>query len=132
MSDNPMSLMRARANSLIRAADSMLLALGSETLTLRFPLAVTPPDPPTTEDVVLAPAHLRQLAPNPDGRRRFEALLSASAVEELTSARGVEAANDLFDSAIAVVRDDRLLRIASVASDAVADVPYLYRLILIE
>ena len=132
MSDNPLLLTRARAQSLVRAADAMLFALGSEPLTLRFPLPVTPPDPPTTEDIVIAPAHLRQVAVNPDGRRRFEALLSATAVDELTLSRSAESANDLFDSAVAVFREDRLLRIARVAFDSVADVPYLYRLTLIE
>src|SRR5206468_2942447 len=104
---NPLELTRARADALIRAADAMLLALGSEPLTLRFPLAVTPPDPPTTEDIQIAPTHLRQIAAsnlNGNGLRRFEVLVSASAVESLTLSRNAESADDLLDSAIAVVR----------------------------
>ena len=120
---------------MMRAADSMIQILGAGTVALRLPMAATVTGPAlsvVTEDVPLAPVHIRQLASDTNGRRRFEILASAASLNALCESRNADDVSDMMASAIGIVQDDSLLRVTGVSSDQVAGVSYLYRIAVTE
>ena len=133
--ENPISLTESRAAAMARAADSMIHILGAGSVAIRLPMATTSTGPAlsvVTEDVALAPVHVRQLASDANGRRRFEILVSANCLNSLCESRDADDVNDMLSSAVGVVYGDDLLRVTGVNSDQVAGVPYLYRIAVSE
>lgn len=133
--ENPISLGESRVAAMLRAADSMIQTLGAGSVAIRFPMAATIAGPAlsvVTEDIALAPVHIRQIQKDGSGRRRYELLVSATSLEALCESRSAEDVNDMLASAIGVVYDDELLRVTDVSSDQAASVPYMYRIVVIE
>src|SRR4051794_11691523 len=129
-SENPISLASSRAAAMIRAADAMIQLLGAATVAIRLPMAATITGPALsaiTEDLELAPVHIRQLANDSNGRRRFELLVSAAPLNAMCESQGADDVDGMLAAAVGVVYDDALLRVTGVSSDRTAGVPYLYR-----
>ncbi len=125
---------------LARAAETMLRALGGESVSLLFPLPVGAPgnaaelglSPAAAEQVTLAPAIVRALPPDKTGRVRRELLLPASAVAEQLERRAAASAEALFQSALGVLHQGRLLHIESVTPEFFGGSAYLYRVVAVE
>ena len=137
MPDFPVSHDAARRHAAIRTADALLRAMGAVTVTLRLPanMAVANSDlglgTPLVEDVEIGPVVLRDLPPSRTGARA-ELLVSAAGVADQVALRNFGSADELFDAALGVVRDGRLLRIENVSSDSFADEPFLFRVVASE
>jgi hypothetical protein len=133
----PISHDEARRHAAVRTADALLRAMGAVTITLRLPsnLALANSDlglaTPAVEDVEIGPVVLRDLPPSRTGARA-ELLVSAASVADQAALRNLSSADELFDAALGVVRDGRLLRIEDVSSDSFADEPFLFRLVATE
>src|SRR4051812_24287154 len=129
--ENPISLAESRAGAMTRAADAMIQLLGAATVAIRLPMAATIAGPALwalTEDIALAPVHLRQLANDSNGRRRFEVLVSAAPLNAMCESQGADDVDGMLSGAVGVVYDDALLRVTGVSSDRTAGVSYLYRI----
>jgi hypothetical protein len=129
----------ARGYAMVRAADALLRTLGPSEITLLLPIAVQQANAdlglatPVVEQVLLSPVVVRSLPSSQGtGRTRLELLLSASTVAAQAEVRGLESPTDLFESALGVIQDSKLLRIESIGSDSFAGVPYLYRVTAVE
>jgi hypothetical protein len=120
-----------------RSADSMLRTLGCTSVALRLP-GIPEGDataiqlgavPIATIDITLAPALVRSkpLAPNAP-RQQYEILISAVAVDAAVESQGLDSADALFNSALGIVVNDKLLRITAFAAELCAGVAVLYRL----
>src|SRR3954468_9753693 len=120
--------------STVRAAESLLRALGDGGITLRLPLPIAATNAdlglsaPLTEDVQLSPAILQLVKPEEDGRTRYEVAIAAAAVEHQVEVRNLEDANAFFDSALGIVAGGRLLRIINATPHACGGRVFLYRL----
>jgi hypothetical protein len=133
--ENPISLSEPRAAAMTRAADAMIQLLGAATVAIRVPMAATTTGPALstiTEDLELAPVHIRQLANDSNGRRRFELLVSATPLNAMAESQGADDVDAMLAAAVGVVYGDALLRVNGVASDQTAGVPYLYRIEVVE
>lgn len=126
----------ARGTALVRAADAMLRSLGGQELSLMFPMVTFPDDPaaqlgladPGVEELELAPVVVRNLRAESHGTRvRFEFLIPASVVLSKMEDRHVATPEALFESALGIAHDGRLLRIEKVDSEWFAGIAYLYR-----
>ena len=139
MPDFPISHQAARRHAAMRTADALLRAMGAVNVTLRLPanIAVANSDlglgTPAVEDVELGPVVLRDLPPaRLGGATRAELLVSAASVADQVALRNFGSADELFNAALGVVRDGRLLRIEDVSSDSFADEPFLFRVVASE
>jgi hypothetical protein len=125
---------------MLRAADAMLRVLGGSDVALRLPVypAATATQvelglaAPQLLDVPLAPAAVLSLAAAADARLRYELLVSASATDAAVEAYGLSSAQDLFNSAVGVIFNGKLLRIERLAVDIFGGIVSLYRLTLTE
>jgi hypothetical protein len=118
-----------------RAADAMIQLLGAAAVAIRFPIPATITGPALatiTEDLALASVHIRQLANDSNGRRRFELLVSATPLNAMAESQGADDVDAMLAAAVGVVYGDALLRVNGVASDQTAGVPYLYRIEVVE
>jgi hypothetical protein len=122
--------------ALVRAADAMLRSLGGQELSLMFPVVTLPDDPaaqlgladPGVEQLQLAPVVMRNLRAESHGSCvRFEFLIPASVVLSKMEDRRVATPNALFESALGIVHEGRLLRIEKVDTEWFAGIAYLYR-----
>ncbi len=122
---------------MIRTTDALLRALGGTRIALRFScasqldttgasarLGLTSD---VTEEVALSPAVVRA---SDDGS--FVCTVSARPVQQQVDIRQSQTAEDLFQSALGVVRDGKLLRIIGIECELFAGQPYLYRLMIRE
>ncbi len=122
-----------------RAAEAMLRALGGESVSLLFPVATGTPDladelglvAAAVEEVAVAPVVVRALVPD-NGHARRELLFAASAIRAQVDARSAATAEALFQSAVGVLHQGRLLRIVSVTPELFAGEAYLYRVLAVE
>ncbi|HUK26434.1 MAG TPA: hypothetical protein VLV49_17780 [Terriglobales bacterium] len=124
-----------------RAADAMLRSLGADEVSLVFAATGVPNDPsvqlglvdPGVVEVSFSPVVVRRLAAAGDGPRiRQEFLLGGSAVAATVVDRDVASAQALFDSALGVMHDGKLLHIESVTTEYFAGTAYLYRVVGVE
>lgn len=116
-----------RGQSMVRAADAMLRVLGGTEVTLRFasPLG----SDPVADEVPISPVVVIALAaPSPGLRLRYDLLVSATAAAALAEARGAESAAAMFNSALGVVFQNRLLRIEGLAVELAGGVVCLHRI----
>lgn len=129
--ENPISLTESRAAALRRAADAMIQLLGAAAVAIRFPTAATMTGPALStiaEDLALAPVHIRQLATDGNGRRRFELLVSATPLNAICESQGADDVDTLLATAVGIVYGEELFRVTGVTSDRTAGVAYLYRI----
>lgn len=125
----------------MRAADSMLRALGGTEITVLFPQATLPNDPsaqlglvdPGVQEVEFSPVVIRILPTTGNGpRRQLEFLISGTTVAEELSSQGVTTAQALFANALGVMYQGNLLHIENVTTEYFADAAYLYRVLAVE
>lgn len=130
-----MSEITNTAPALARAAEALLRALGGETVSLVFPVVADTNDlglgAALTEEIAITPVVVRSLTPA-DNRARREFLLPAAAVAAQIELRGADSADALFQSALGVSHQGRLLHIASVTPESFGGSAYLYRVTAIE
>ena len=122
-----------------RAADAMLRALGATQMTLRVANPSSGDtgsqlglEPPAAEDVQIAPALIEMLAPQTNGKRRFEIVVSAKALQPAAESYGVVDVPAWLLQAQGIVHHDRLLRVDSVNISRFAGQDYLYHIIVTE
>jgi hypothetical protein len=121
-----------------RVADALLLGSGGRTVKLRIPASAVPADPaeqlglavPQFQDIEVTPVVFRNTsAKTAEGKAaRRELIVSATAIEALTSATGLGSAEALFASAFGVLVDDRLLTIDSATEMEAGGAVFAYRL----
>jgi hypothetical protein len=125
----------------IRAADGLLRSAG-KAVVLRMPFTATAGDTteqlglavPEFQDVTLWPVVYRKARATvaADGVAKMELMVSATAVEGVVGSLGYSAASVLFGQAFGMVVDGVLMEVVSVTTSEVGQVPYLYRLVLLE
>jgi len=125
-----------------RVADALLLSSGGRSVKLRIPASAVPADPseqlglavPQFEDVELSPATFRNTSAKiAEGKAtQRDLIVSASAIETLTSSTAFGSAESLFASAFGVLIDDRLLTILSATEMEAGGAVFAYRLTLRE
>ena len=125
-----------RGQSMVRAADAMLRVLGGTEVWLRLP---GPPmgeataielglAQPVIEDVPVSPVVILPLTADPRrSRLRYDLLFSASSVNRLMDTRGFDSVEALFNGALGVIFDDKLLHVESLAAEMFGGVACLYR-----
>jgi hypothetical protein len=127
--------------AVVRAADSMLRALGGTEISVMFPLLTLPNDPsaqlglvdPGVEEVAFSPVVVRILETASTGpRRRLEFLISGATVADELSSRNVATAEALFATALGVLYQGDLLHIENVTTEYFADAAYLCRVLAVE
>ncbi len=117
-----------RGQSMVRAADAMLRVLGGTEVVLRF---ATPGsgDTAVADDVPISPVVVIPLsAASPGLRLRYDFLVSATAAAELVESRAADSAEALFNSALGVLFQNRLLRIEGLAVELAGGVVCLHRI----
>ncbi|MGH9529484.1 MAG: hypothetical protein ACRD2S_06135 [Terriglobales bacterium] len=127
--------------AVVRAADSMLYALGGTEISVMFPSLTLPNDPsaqlgmvdPGVEEVPFSPVVVRILETASTGpRRRLEFLISGATVTEELTSRNVATAEALFASALGILYQGDLLHIENVVTEYFADAAYLCRVLAVE
>ena len=124
------------SQAIARSAEAMVRAVGGSKVTVLFPLSIgggtlseLGAAGQTAEQVIFCPAALRTLPPaNNESKVRIEILLPAVAVNPVLDARSVATGKDLFEGALGVLHEGRLLRIQSVVTEYFAEAAYLFRL----
>jgi hypothetical protein len=122
--------------ALVRAANAMLRTLGGTEVSLRLP-GVPPGDATSVqlglsaipvEDVPVSPVVILPLpADVRSGALRYELLMSASAVDALAEARGLDSAATLFNSSLGIVHGSSLLHISGLAVEVFGGIVTVYR-----
>jgi len=126
----------SRAEALMRAADALLQALGPSEVILVLPVPMEQANAdlglasPLVEQLLLSPAVVRKIGSATATGTRMEVMLPASIVNALAESRDFDPPNALFDAALGMLHEGKLLRIEGVAWDSFADRPYLYRIML--
>lgn len=125
-----------------RVADALLCGSGAGGVKLRIPAPAVGGDSseqlglavPQFQDVAVSPAVFRNAAAKSARGKASERelMISATAIEALTSSEGYGSANALFASAFGVLVDDVLLTIVSAMELEAGSGVYAYRLSLRE
>jgi hypothetical protein len=141
--DTSINLIPGRQQALGRTADAFLRALGGGRVTLRIAdpstgdtdsqLGITPP---TAENIVIAPAMVQEMQPKavvvPDGKRRWQVMISARALRAAAEPYGVTDLSDWLTGSQGIVFRGRLIPITSVISQSFAGGEYMYLAIATE
>jgi len=126
----------SRSEAFLRAADSLLRALGPSEVILVLPVPVQQTNAdlglatPVVEQISLTPAVVRKIGSSTSTRTQMEVMLSASTVNDVAESRNFDPPNALFDAALGIMHGEKLLRIEGVSWESFADAPYLYRILL--
>jgi len=119
-----------------RAAEAMIRALGGGAITLLFPVLTANEqqipglglDSAATEQIEIAPVAMLTLAIDSSvAASRMEVIIPGSAVFSTMAERLAATPENLFDSALGIIHEGRLLRIERWSADHFAGVPYLFR-----
>jgi len=125
----------------VRAAESLLAALGGTTATLLFPAAGLPGDAasqlgmvdPGVVQAPISPVIVRELPTENSGpRRRIEIMMGRSALAEVISQRGVASGEVLLETALGVLWQGEVFHIEGTVIESFAGVEYLYRVTAVE
>ena len=137
--DSAINLIPGRHQAAQRGTDAFLRVLGGEEITLRLSdpatgdtssqLGITPP---TAEDVQIAPAVVQAMAPEADGTRRIQVLLSAKSLHAIADSYGVTNIPPWLLGSRGLVYRGQVMPIRSVTSNSFAGDDYLYLLIATE
>ena len=138
MPNNQLGMIPGRGCAVARLGDALLRALGGTQVTLRLS------DPssgdtssqlgleaPPAEDLQISPAVVRALEPG-NGRRRIEAVVSATALRTIAKDYGVQDLGAWLLGMQGVLQCDQVWRIAEVLVDRFVDTECLYHLIATE
>ena len=140
MAQNELGMIQGQACAARRLGEALLRSLGHTQVTLRLA------DPssgdtksqlgleaPTQEELQISPALVKTLEPTADGRRQIEVLLSATAIQRIAKAYGIEdIAGWLRGSFEGVVRGDEVMRITRVTVDKFLGADCLFHLFATE
>jgi hypothetical protein len=138
MLDSSIQIPEGCSVGVARAAEAMIRTLGGSAITLLFPV-VTSLDQrlvpglglatQATEQIDLSPVASVTLPSDPKvAATRLELLIPGSAIFTTMAERIAASPQNLFDSALGVIHEGRLLRIESWSADYFADMPYLFHL----
>ena len=137
MVDSTMQIPDGRTTGVARAADAMIRALGGSAITLLFPVSSASEEQipglglgsSATEQIEISPVAMLSLAPDSSvAATRLELLIPGSAVFATMAERLEANPQNLFDSALGIIHEGRLLRIESWTADHFAGLPYLFRI----
>jgi hypothetical protein len=125
MSDgDQLGMIAGRGCASRRFADALLRSCGIAQVSLRIADAATGDtssqlglEPPPSEDIQISPAVVTSLPPGPDGSRRVQVVLSATAVESLAKKYHITDVPTWLLTAQGVVQHDQLWHIDSVTVD---------------
>ncbi len=122
--------------AVVRAAEAMIRVLGGCSVTVLFPVSTANEQSKPglglgeqlTEQVELSPAAMLTL-PRDSGlaATRLELLVPASTIFTTMAERVAATPENLFDSALGVIHEGRLLRIESWTAEYFSGTPYLFR-----
>ena len=135
MSDPELGLIPGRGCASRRLANALLQSYGATQVTLRVadpstgdtnsPLGL---EPPPSEDLQVWPSVVSSLPPAEDGSRRFEVMLSATALAPIAKDHGVTDIAAWLLTAEGVLHHDQLMHIDSVIVDRFFGSDCFYRI----
>ena len=135
MSDDQLGMIPGKSCAVVRFADAILRSLGGSQITLRLSDPSTGDtasqlglEAPTAGDMQISPAAIKALDPAPNGSRRIEVLLSATALRTIARNYGVENVVPWLLSMQGVLHDGVIMRIATVTVDKFYGKECLYHL----
>ncbi len=136
MFDSAVPIAQSGSMGVVRAAEAMIRVLGGCAISLLFPV-LTASEQPTpglglgsavTEQIEVSPVAVVTLATESGiTATRLELLIPASTLFTTMAQRIAATPQNLFDSALGVIHEGRLLRIESWTADNFAGTPYLFR-----
>ena len=134
MPDDPANI-PGHACAIRRFADALIRSAGNTQVTIRISDPSTSDtnsqlglEPPTAEDLQISPGLIKALEPTADGKRRIEAVVSATSLKPIAKQYGIQ---DIFAwllVAQGIVYHDHLMRIDTVAVDKCQGADCLYHL----
>ncbi len=134
MSDDPATI-PGHACAIRRFADALLRSGGDSPVTIRISDPSTGDtnrqlglEPPTAEDLPISPALVEALEPTSDGKRRIEAVVSATSLKPITKQYGIQDIAAWLLVAQGILFYDHLMRIDTVTVDKYLGADCLYHL----
>lgn len=135
MADQQLGMIPGQGCAIARFADALLRSVGGAQVTLRLSDPATGDtgsqlglEAPTAEDMQVSPAVIKALAPEVDGKRRIEVVLSATSLRAIAKDYGVEDVAAWLLSMQGVLQYGGVMRIASVTVDEFHGKECLYHL----
>jgi hypothetical protein len=135
MSDLQFETTPGRGHAVRRLANAFLQSYGAAQVTLRVSDPSTGDtgsqlglEPPPSEDLQVAPCFVSSLPPSPDGRPRFEIMLSATALAPIAKSHNVDDIATWLLTAEGVLHHDQLLHIDTVIVDRFFGSDCFYRI----
>ena len=135
MASDPLSIGQGHGCAVKRFADAMLRSLGGAQVTLRVPdasrgdtgdqLGLTAPQ---GRDLPVSPALIKSLEPAPDGKRRFEVVISTTSLLRVAKDFGISDVPAWLLTLQGVLLNDHLLRISEITVDRFCGTDCLYHL----
>jgi hypothetical protein len=126
-----------RGQWLARSAESMLRALGGDTVQLRLGGAVDGSlnaelgaTPQSVQEIEITPVAVRGATPAAEGSCRFELLLPASLVNAEAERNGLASGGALIEGAAGIVVQGTTMCVEKIMTESFGDIPYLYRVIV--
>lgn len=129
-----------RQPALVRAVNALMRALGSTSVRLRIPVANTSGvqrelgiAESTYQEAQVAPVVVRHFqgvngpAKKVGGREEIEVLISPAALDDLTTAVGIDDGWTFLRSVEQVAHADRVFSVTDVSADRFAGLAYMYR-----
>jgi hypothetical protein len=133
--DDQLGMIPGQACAARRFADALLRSGGDTQITVRISDPSTGDtssqlglEPPSAEDLQISPALVKALAPTEDGRRRIEAVISATSLKAIAKNYGVEDIAAWLLVAQGVLYYGNLMRIDIVTVDRFFGLDCLYHL----
>jgi hypothetical protein len=135
MSDGQSEIIPGQASAVRRFANALLRSGGDTQVVVRISNPSTGDtnsqlglEPPTAADLQISPALVKALEPTPDGKRRIEAVLSATALKTIAKAYGVQDIAAWLLVAQGLLYYGNLMRIDTVTVDKFLGADCLYHL----
>ncbi len=128
-------------SALVRAANSMLKALGGETVSLLIPATATASDAagqlglvdPGVQEILIAPVVVRPLETRNLGpRRRIEFTLPASVLGDQLPGLGLRSVEDLFNAVLGLQYGGNLFHVETVVPESFSGTAYFYLVTAVE
>ena len=124
-----------QSQGIARAAESLLRSVGGVEVTFLFPMPVgggtlseLGAAGQTAQQVMFSPVVIKSLTPKgPDTKVELEVLVAASAVNLVLDSMQVSTGQDLFEGALGMLHESRLLRVKTVVTEYFAESAYLYK-----
>ena len=135
MADSELGIIPGRGCAVARFADAVLRTLGGTRVTLRLSDPSTGDtasqlglEAPRAEDIEIYPATVKPLTPTDGGRRRVEAVVSATSLRSIAKDYGVEDVPAWLLEMRGLVEGESVMRIATVTVEKLYGKECLYHL----